>query len=341
MSGVSTGHSTDKPPPLAARHPFVVRSLAALVVLGFLLVGGIGTGRYVWTFWLYRGYAPPSRPVSVTLHTKAGQQKVAVRPGTVTQITVTSAALGGLRVPVLVYLPPGYGSQPGERYPVFYLLHGFPGAPAQFVDVGDVATISDTLVASERMGPMILVMPTGTTSFAYDSEWANTLRPHSNWENFVADDLVKAIDRRYSTIANGRGRAIGGLSEGGYGALNISFHHVGEFDFVEAWSPYYLADKKPAMFGGRSSLLSYNSPLLDVTSVAKRLRGAHVAVWLYCGTHDYTTKGSVRFVAELSTFHIAHTFHIYPGHHNWSLWRTMMSTSLEVAYQHLSHATPA
>ena len=51
-----------------------------------------------------------------------------------------------------------------------------------------------------------------------------------------------AVDRRYRTIRSGSGRAIGGLSEGGYGALNIGLHHPGRFRVIESWSGYQRAD---------------------------------------------------------------------------------------------------
>ena len=115
--------------------------------------------------------------------------------------------------------------------------------------MGQVSALEATLVASGRMKPMILVMPTGTRSFLADEEWANGISTGNAWETFVARDLVRAIDTRYRTIATGAGRGIAGLSEGGYGALNIGLHHPGEFRLLESWSGYMQADHIPAIFG--------------------------------------------------------------------------------------------
>jgi enterochelin esterase-like enzyme len=193
------------------------------------MVGLFGVYRYVDNFWLYRGYPPPREPRFVVVRGRAES------------INVLSRALGGRRQRVVVYLPPGYGDQPAARYPVLYLLHGVPGGPDQFLRVVRAGVIDDVLVTQGRTEPLIIVMPTGSTGVFTDKEWANGVRPHEGWETFVARDLVPAIDGRYRTLARGSGRAIAGLSEGGYGALNIALHHPGEFQLVESWSGYEQA----------------------------------------------------------------------------------------------------
>ena len=315
-----------------------LRALIVLAIIGFIVTGAVGATRYVWTFWLYRGYPAPTNIASVWRGSGINRRSVPVIPGVVEHISVQSKALGGKRIPVIVYLPPGYRVNPAKRYPVLYLLHGFPGAPAQFINVGDVATLSNTLTAEGKVGPMIIVMPSGTTSFLVDTEWANSVQARSGWETFVAHDLVRAIDTRFRTIPRGASRAIGGLSEGAYGALNIAFHHIGEFRLVEAWSPYYKADRSPVFFGRNPRLLAYNSPTDQLNRVATKLRSSHSYIWIYCGTRDYTTKGSEAFAARLTSLGVAHHFSIQPGRHTWALWRSMMPSALEIASAHLAHA---
>ena len=241
----------------------------------------MGISRYVSTFWLYRGFAPPSTPRSVVVRSAAGVRRVPVVLPTVQSITVTSPALGGYPDQVYVVLPPGYSGHPAQRYPVLYLLHGFPGQPLAFLNIGQVATIEATLMAAGRMKPMILVLPTGTNSFLADKEWANGILAGNAWETFVARDLVKAIDSRYRTIATARGRGIGGLSEGGFGALNIGLHHPGEFGLLESWSGYMRALRITAVFGHGAALLAYNSPATWAPSVAPQLRANRTYIWFY------------------------------------------------------------
>src|SRR5207237_4547323 len=109
--------------------------------------------------------------------------------------------------------------------------------------------------------PAILVRPFGSTGTFTDKEWANGIRPHEGWETFVARDLVQAIDSTYRTIPDGAHRALAGLSEGGYGALNIGLHHPGEFGILESWSGYERAEDLKPIFGGYSRHLDRNSPI--------------------------------------------------------------------------------
>jgi enterochelin esterase-like enzyme len=238
---------------------------------------------------------------------------------------------------VVVYLPPGYSSDPTRRYPVLYLLHGFPGRPAAFLLTVRAGVVDDILAAKGRQ-PLILVMPFGSTGTFTDKEWANGIRANEGWETFVARDLVQAIDSRYRTIPTGAGRALGGLSEGGYGALNIGLHHPGEFRVLESWSGYEKADNLRAIFGGKPDLLTLNSPLQTLAAVAPELRRAHTYVWFYSGTTDRLRGQNKDFAAALARVGIAHRFFMVRGGHNWGLWRGEASLALLAAATHLGHA---
>jgi S-formylglutathione hydrolase FrmB len=165
-----------------------------------------------------------------------------------------------------------------------YLLHGVPGRPDDFLNIGDAAVAEEVLVAERRMRPLILVIATGSPSLLADEEWADGVRPWNQWETFVARDLVDAVDRRYRTIASGAGERR--LSEGRYGALSIGLHHPGEFRVLESWSGYMRAPDLAAVFGFDPSRHRYNSPAAFVAEVARTLRDDRVFIWFYCGSGD-------------------------------------------------------
>jgi S-formylglutathione hydrolase FrmB len=300
--------------------------LLAVVTCAVLATAGIaGDYQYGITFWLYRGFAAPRLPPGVS-------------PPSIQSITVTSRALGGYRDTVIVVLPPGYSTDPGRRYPVLYLLHGVPGEPANFITVGGVAVTEATLIARGRMKPLILVMPTGARSFFGDSEWANGVSAGNAWETFIADDLVRVIDARYRAIPAGTSRGIAGLSEGGYGALNIGLHHPGEFALIESWSGYETADQIPFIFGRSSRLLRYNSPAYWVRKVTADLRADRTYIWFYCSHYDRLLGQNQAFARELSALRIPHYFFqdFGRGHaHTWALWRAHMARALITASERL------
>ena len=300
--------------------------LGAAALIAFVAVGLFGAYRYVDNYWVYRGFAPPRDPGYVRL------------TGTTTRFDLASPALGGRRQPVDVYLPPGYKTSPRRRYPVIYLLHGVPGRPAAFLETVRLGVVEDELVALHRVRPAILVMPFGSTGSFTDEEWANGVRPNSGWETFVARDLVRAIDARYRTIPRGRARALAGLSEGGYGALNIGLHHAGEFHVLESWSGYERADPIRSIFGIDRSVLARNSPKLTLVPVAAKLRRAGTYIWFYSGTGDHFLRENDAFAAELRREGIRFHYFVVHGGHNWGIWRGNASRALLAMSRRLSAA---
>src|SRR5262249_57730004 len=103
--------------PMAPTLP-ALRIAAALGALAaFLAVGVIGVYRYLDGYWLYRGFARPHDPAYVQVRGRA------------IRFDLTSAALGGRRQPIDVYLPPRYASHPHRRHPGLYPPHREPGRP--------------------------------------------------------------------------------------------------------------------------------------------------------------------------------------------------------------------
>jgi enterochelin esterase-like enzyme len=275
----------------------------------FLAVGLVGVRGYVDNFLQYRGFAPPREPAYVT------------QPGTVQRILVSSPALGGRQQEAYVYLPSGYAEHPLRRYPVFYLLHGFPGRPLAFLETVQMGVIDDALTARRRAQPLILVMPFGSTGTFTDEEWVNGVHPGSGWATFVARDLVRAVDARFRTIRSARGRAIGGLSEGGYGAIDIALHHPHEFSVVESWSGYERPDKIRSIFGADLAGLAANDPRRLLPRVAPTLRRLGTFLWFYSGSTDPLHLQNAAFADQLMRLHVPHQYFLVYGGHNWALWR--------------------
>ena len=117
---------------------------------------------------------------------------------------------------VCVYLPPGYGD--GHlRYPVLYLLHGGGGDAADWVTFGGIRAIMDGLIQTDAANAAIVVMPDGT-----DAQWHDSFDGLLRNQEYLFDYLIPYVDRHFRTIAVRAGRAIDGLSNGGYGAMHFS-----------------------------------------------------------------------------------------------------------------------
>ena len=296
------------------------------LLAAFLAVGLFGARNYLENFLQYRGFAPPREPAYVEV------------PGTLQRIAVASPALGGRRQEVYVYLPSGYAQHPARRYPVLYLLHGFPGRPLAFVQTVQMGVVDDSLTALRRGQPMILVLPFGSTGTFTDKEWVNGVGPANAWATFVSRDVVHAIDARYRTIRSRRGRAIGGLSEGGYGAIDIALHHPHEFAVVESWSGYERPDKIHSVFGPQLQLLAQNDPRLLLPRVAPTLRRLHTYFWFYSGSSDPLRKQNAAFARQLEHDRVAHDYFAVRGGHNWALWRDEARAAYLTAASRLANA---
>jgi len=147
------------------------------------------------------------------------------------QLSFSSAALRDT-VGVEVYLPPAYATS-GRRYPVVYFLHGLPASPSAYRGLG---FLRRALARSGHQG--ILVTVQGARESEEDSEYLDS-GPGDNWETAIAGELPRFVDAHFRTIARRRGRAIVGLSAGGYGAMLIGLHHLDRFAAIESWSGYF------------------------------------------------------------------------------------------------------
>jgi len=112
-----------------------------------------------------------------------------------------------------------------------------PGRAIDWFNGGQVARTMTMLLADHLVQPMIVVSPTVATSWASDSECLNAVGG-AQFETYLTRDVVGFIDRRYWTISQASGRAIGGMSSGGYCALNLGLRHQHEFSMILAHEPY-------------------------------------------------------------------------------------------------------
>jgi putative tributyrin esterase len=105
-----------------------------------------------------------------------------------------------------------------KRYPVLYLLHGYMqnytvwgrNLPAAFY--------------SRNLNDLILVLPDGGNSW-YVNFSQNEEGQTNNWEDHIIKDVIGYVDENFRTEARREGRAISGLSMGGFGAFSLGLRH--------------------------------------------------------------------------------------------------------------------
>ena len=144
-----------------------------------------------------------------------------------------------------IYTPAGYENS-DIRYPVMYLLHGIGGDEEAWLGSGRALQILDNLIAQGKAEPMIVVMPNGNVSqeatpglssegFVVPTFMLPNTMDGTFEETFI--DIMNFVERNYRTIKSKAGRAIAGLSMGGYHTAYISQNYPDTFDYMGLFSP--------------------------------------------------------------------------------------------------------
>jgi S-formylglutathione hydrolase FrmB len=252
--------------------------------------------------------------------------------------TLRTAALAGpTRVRVL--LPPGYGDDPARRYPVLYLLHGANSDDTSWTRDGDVERIT----ARARL---IVVMPDGGADGWYTDWYAGDRTVQPRWETYHVGELVPWIDATYRTVAAGRGRAIAGLSMGGYGALSYAARHPGTFAAAASFSGALEIGSEAAWGPRRDAPARWRAHL--PISIASRLRSLKLVELRTgdgrpgpldprgtnpgcpsCLLERFLHPANVRLHRRLQALGIRHVWDDYgPGTHDWPYWRRDLRETL-------------
>ena len=265
----------------------------------------------------------------------AGSMSRPVQSGMISESSFPSRALG-LRLRFAVYLPPGYRDGT-ERYPVIYYLHGLPAAGNAFRTFGFVPAALE-----QHNLRAIVVAPQGARDGDSDPEYLDW-GAGRNWESAIARELPAFVDSHYRTIRGREGRALIGLSAGGYGALLLTLHHLSSFAAVESWSGYFHptdpSGTKPLELGSPHADAKASAHAL-VTGLRSSVRRYPTFLAFYVGRSDTRfERENEQLNMELTRAGISHTFRIYDGGHSSSLWKREAEPWLALALRHLRTPT--
>ncbi|HVS82743.1 MAG TPA: alpha/beta hydrolase family protein [Pyrinomonadaceae bacterium] len=249
------------------------------------------------------------------------------------QSKLTNAAL-----PYNVILPPDYRTSRATRYPVLYLLHGFGGHYSDWVTHTNVADYA------AQYG-MIVVMLEGNNGWYTDSAGVAT----DKYESCILKELIPDVQKRYRTIEARYGRAVAGLSMGGYGALKFGLKSPDTFVFVgslsgalaaAAWTEDDLKSLKAirdSVFGVFGPVASETRKANDIYEIVRGLSAGRVGglpyFYLDCGTEDFLISPNQQFAALLREKKIPHEYRELPGDHNWAYWDQQVQEVLKIAAQ--------
>ncbi len=203
-----------------------------------------------------------------------------------------------------VYTPPNYSTD--KKYPVLYLLHGIGGDETEWQRFAKPDMLFDNLIADGKAAPMIVVMPNGRAQ-KNDRPVGNVFESAPSFgvfERDLLDDVIPAIESRYSVQADREHRAVAGLSMGGGQSLNFGLGHLETFAWV----------------GGFSSAPNTKKPE-ELVPDADKARQQLKLLWLSCGNKDGLINISQNTQRYLKAKGIPHLWNVDGHGHDPTHWR--------------------
>lgn len=223
--------------------------------------------------------------------------------------TYQSPAIGQ-QTGCLIILP---DQEPSGPLPVVYQLHG----------LSDNHTTWHRRTAIERHAQahqVMIVCPEGGRGFYTNAAQA----AFGQWEDHILH-LVDWIDGRFHTRAERTGRAIGGLSMGGYGAVKLGLKHPDRFASIASHSGVLDPassfaerhwDMMPLIYG--DAVADSENPFRLAESALTSATPPRLAI--DCGTEDFLIQHNRDLHAHLDQIGYQHRYEEYPGAHTWDYW---------------------
>jgi len=243
-----------------------------------------------------------------------------VRAGAATVDTVvTHSAAMHKDIKAVVIEPADYSA--GKKIPVVYLLHGFSGNYSDWIS--KVPAIKDL---ADQYHLLIVCPDGGFAGWYFDSPENKT----SQYETYVAAELVRYIDQHYATMADRKYRAITGLSMGGHGALFLAFKHGGVFGAAGSMSGGVDIRQFPDQFGieqvlGKFSEYPQRWEQNSVVNMLYLVKPGSLAITFDCGYDDMMYTSNQKLHEQLLDRKIPHDYTVRPGGHSWEYWTNSIS----------------
>ena len=254
---------------------------------------------------------------------KADLYKVNKVPhGTVTRRWYDSPGIGMTRR-ITIYTPAGYEAGK-DKYPILYLLHGMGGDEEAWMALGRTSQILDNLIAQGKAKPMIVVMTNGNvaqeaapgeSSLGYAKPTMQLPNTMDGKFEATFPDVIKFIEGNYRVKAEKSGRAIAGLSMGGFHSLHISRLYPNTFDYVGLFSAAIMPNDKV------TSKVYEN---IDVTLNAQ-MKNGYKLYWIGIGKDDFLYKNVKEYRDKLDKMGMKYIYRESEGGHTWTNWRVYLS----------------
>ena len=236
-----------------------------------------------------------------------------------------------------VLLPRDYDASL-RRYPVLYLLHGLTG------DYRDWTTRTNLAEYTQPLS-LIVVMPDGGNQW-----YTNAADGSARFEDYITTDLPADVVQKYRTVNSRYGRAIAGLSMGGYGALKLALKRPAQFAVAGSFSGAFgatiegrydrmiesvKAEPLSRIFGPVGSETRTQNDVLALAAALKPAGSPYL--YIDCGTSDSLIGENRDVVSALQKTGAAYEYHEIAGGHSWDYWDRRIREFLPVLMKKLAN----
>src|SRR5690606_5870387 len=228
--------------------------------------------------------------------------------GNIDHVTYNAAAVGR-NLEATVYTPPGYN--PGQQYPVLYLLHGIGGDEWEWQNHAGAAfeNIMDNLHNQGLVTPMIVVMPDGNALRGSGDDFGS----FGAFEGALIENLVPYIEANYPASSNRDHRALAGLSMGGGQAATFGLRNTDVFGWVAGFSSAPNLNTSPTNYEAMRSLN---------------------VIFLSCGSADGLLSFSQGLHNHLTSNNVPHLWRLYQGGgHDMGVWNQSLYSFARMIFQ--------
>jgi S-formylglutathione hydrolase FrmB len=212
----------------------------------------------------------------------------------------------GRKLGVNVIVPPLAGPR-GKRGLLVY-LHGRGGYEGTFNKA-----VLRGLPLLHGHGPLVAFPAGGVHGY-----WHN--RGEGHWEDWVMDEVLPRVVHRFGVDT--KKIAIGGISTGGFGALDIALKNPGRFCAVGGHSPALWFDGSETAPGAFEDAADFEANDVVGTVQSDPEAFGDTKVWIDYGTEDPFRVYDEGFVTALEAGNADLSAHSWPGAHEGGYWNT-------------------
>jgi S-formylglutathione hydrolase FrmB len=260
-----------------------------------------------------------------------------------------------------VTLPCGYNDSE-VPYPVLYLCHGLTSNYREFEFIGVPEYLN-------RFDMIIVTVDVGNSWYV---NWAKSENGQlNNYSDHITQDIIGYVDSNYRTIKDRKGRAINGISMGGFGAMSIGLSHPELFCSVASASGAlkYAKGAREQIEKGEEAFVIWEQvlqdtitryrdinldefstfkdrtpkgkPFLTVEDVDKvdpfklvlQIQKEQLPhIYLDCGLEDWLTDATKEFMQVLLDNDIPFTYSQSAGTHEEDYWGREIQKAMAVQY---------